>query len=82
MSGRTTMVERLATAIKDARAYPGSNPVARLSDVDRRAARAVLASLRDLTPEMIPGNHGDALFAMQWRRSIDAALASDEDTPS
>lgn len=37
------LLEAVACAIRDARALPGTNPVARLSDVDRRAAQAAIA---------------------------------------
>ena len=47
------MVERIAQAIKDARALPGSKPKPQPSDVDRRAAIAALKALRDPTPEMV-----------------------------
>jgi len=39
------VVERVAKCIRDARALPGTNPVARLSDVDRRAAKAAIAEV-------------------------------------
>lgn len=40
-------IEKLARAVCDARALPGTKPVAKLSDVDRRVARAVLMAFRD-----------------------------------
>ena len=53
----TDLVSRVAEAIKNARALPGTRPVARLSDVDRRAAQAalreVLAVLSEPTKAML-----------------------------
>jgi len=41
------LIERMARTIRDARALPGTRPVARLSDVDRRAATAALVVALD-----------------------------------
>ena len=48
MSGAANIIERAARAVRDARALPGTKPVATLSDVDRRVARAVLQAIRDV----------------------------------
>lgn len=39
--------EKVARSVRDARALPGTNPVARLSDVDRRAADAAIRAVFD-----------------------------------
>lgn len=83
------MIEKIARAIKDARALPGTNPVARLSDVDRRAARATLKALRNPTfamkmagAEAITLGHMTANANYEaacdaWTTMIDAALAGE-----
>ena len=48
-----TTKDRLARAVRDARALPGANPVARVSDVDRRVVTAILTELRTPSPEMV-----------------------------
>jgi|GEM_PF-5455899 len=48
----TTTIEKLARAVKDARMVPGCT-VARLSDVDRRVARAVLTALLEPSKSML-----------------------------
>lgn len=58
------MIERIARAIKDARALPGTNPVARLSDVDRRAARAAIGAMRE--PSEILVEAGADAFADEY----------------
>lgn len=60
MSG--ALIEAIAKAIKDARALPGTTPVARLSYVDRRAAQAALTAITEAgysivaTHELVGGN--------------------------
>lgn len=65
------MVEAVAIAIKNARALTGTNPVARLSDVDRRASIAALKALRDPTPEMVDAGNRTAGREAQWHCSVD-----------
>lgn len=50
------MLVRVARAIAEARALPGTSPAKPApwsSDVDKRAARAALSALRDLTPDVV-----------------------------
>ncbi|GLT02709.1 hypothetical protein GCM10007897_41310 [Sphingobium jiangsuense] len=44
------LIEKMAAAIRDARALPGSKPAPRISDVDRRAATAALSVISALRP--------------------------------
>lgn len=50
----TPLTEAIARAIKDARAFPGTKPVARLSDVDRRAAHAALTAISNAGYAVVP----------------------------
>lgn len=68
------IIERCAIAIRDARALPGTNPVARLSDVDRRAARAVLEVLREPVGARLAMLHG-ARSGSDFSAMIDAILS-------
>lgn len=68
-----TMLERCARAVKDARALSGTNPVARLSDVDRRVARAVLEALKEPTPEMVR----EGVYTDDFATFLDDAPAAD-----
>ncbi|WP_257541114.1 hypothetical protein [Sphingobium sp. CFD-1] len=75
------MVEAVAIAIKNARALTGTNPVARLSDVDRRAAIAALKALRDPTPEMVDASaarcedaYSGAVALAVWSAILSAAI--------
>ena len=45
------LIEKMARAVRDARALPGTKPVARLSDVDRRAAAALAVALDEIGEE-------------------------------
>lgn len=79
----TDLLERMAIAIKNARALPGTKPVARPSDVDRRAARAALAAMKyvDGTDEHLaiaaarPGGVDAVIVIGAVDAYIDAALA-------
>ncbi|WP_419827643.1 hypothetical protein [Sphingomonas sp.] len=53
MPDSEALVKRAAKAIRDARALPGTNPVARLSDVDRRAARAAAVIFIEACAEIV-----------------------------
>ena len=80
------IIERAARAVRDARSLPGTKPVATLSDVDRRVARAVLQAIRDPSEAMdekgqevcnaayleVDEVPADAHFV--WQAMIDAAL--------
>jgi len=47
--------QAVARAIKEARALPGTKPVAKLSDVDHRAAQAALTTIFDRLMEPSEG---------------------------
>lgn len=75
------MVEQVARAIKRARALPGTNPVARLSDVDRRAARAAIEAMREPTEAMLDAacqadgsRRPNPEALIHWQAMIDTAL--------
>lgn len=51
-----TPLERMARAVAEARALPGTKP-ARVSDVDRRAAVAVLRELLTVDDAMLEAGH-------------------------
>lgn len=73
------MIEKLARAVTAARALPGTKPVARTGDVDRRVARAVLEALREPTPEMVEAGslwHGlpDSPIALRAAREAYTAM--------
>lgn len=79
----TDMIERVARAIKAACALPGTKPVARLSDVDRRAARAAIEAMREC--ELVVRNDdGHVVHELRgapndiWQHMITAALSQQE----
>lgn len=60
MSG--ALIEAIAKAIKDARALPGTTPVARLSYVDRRAAQAALTAITEAGFSIVPNEPTEAMI--------------------
>jgi len=74
-------IERAARAVRCARALPGTNPVAKLSEVDYRVARAVIEAIREPSEGMNrAGWTADLPFTpsikvdVVWQAMIDALL--------